>query len=134
MYARIACSISADRVDEIPSGPEVLPDEVALPFPVHTGEMDCALPLDEPDHLGHRILRRDRDQHVHMIGHQVPCLDLRLFLRGQPAEHLAEVPPKLQVQRLCSALRDEDDVVFCSPTLCGLRLRTRPSVEFLPYA
>src|SRR6185503_7677152 len=106
--------VPPDR-DEVPSGPEVLPDEVALPFPVDTGEMDGALALDEPDHLRHRILRWDRDQHVHVIGHQVPFLDLRLLLRGQLAEHLAEVPAKLQVQRLCSTLRDEDDVVFAVP-------------------
>ena len=107
--------VPTDCVDEVPPRPEVLPDEVALPFPVDTREADCALAVDETDHLGHRILRRDRDQHVHMIGHQVPFLDLRLLLRGQLAEHLAEVPAKLQVQRLCSTLRDEDDVVFAVP-------------------
>src|SRR5262245_20795822 len=107
--------IPADRVDEVPPGPEMLPDEVAPPFPVNTGEVDGAFALDEPDHLRHRILRWNRDQHVHMIGHQVPFLDLRLLLLGQLAEHLTEVPAKLQVQRLSSTLQDEDDVVFALP-------------------
>src|SRR5215468_9309190 len=40
--------VAANRVDEVPSGPEVLPDEAALPFPVHTGQMDRALAFDEP--------------------------------------------------------------------------------------
>jgi len=34
---------------------------------------------------------------------------------GKPAEHLAEMPPQLQIQRLPSTLRDEDDAVFAVP-------------------
>ena len=34
-----------------------------------------AFALDEADHLGNRVFRRDRDQHVHMIGHQMAFLD-----------------------------------------------------------
>src|SRR5215469_682208 len=107
--------IPTDRVDEVPPGPEVLSHEVALPFPVNPGEMDRALTLDEPDHLRHRVLRWDRDQHMHMIGHQVPFLDLRLLLRGRLVEHLAEMPAQLQIQSLPSTLRNEDDVVFALP-------------------
>jgi hypothetical protein len=38
-----------------------------------------------------------------------------LLLLGQLAKHLTEVPAKLQIQRLSSALRDEHDVVFALP-------------------
>jgi len=37
------------RIDEVPARPEVLPHEVALPFPLHPRQMDRALALDEPD-------------------------------------------------------------------------------------
>jgi len=53
-----------------------------------------------------------------MIGHQVPFLDLRLLLRGQLVEHLAEMPAQLQIQSLPSTpstLRNEDHVVFALP-------------------
>jgi hypothetical protein len=39
--------VPSDRIDEVPPGPEVLAHEVALPFAVHTGEVDRALALDE---------------------------------------------------------------------------------------
>ena len=108
--------VAPHRIDEVPSGPEVLSDEVALPFSVDTGEMDRALALDESNHLRHCILRRDQHQHVHVIGHQVPLQDPRLLLKRQLVEHLAEVPSQLQIQRLSSTLRDEDDVIFAVPS------------------
>src|SRR6185503_4370966 len=51
-----------------PLAQKCCPTKFALPLPVDTGEMDRALALDELDHLRHRILRWDRDQHVHVIG------------------------------------------------------------------
>src|SRR5215472_3162067 len=115
MYVRIASSSRPTVLTKYPPVPEVLSHEVALPFPVNPGEMDRALTLDEPDHLRHRVLRWDRDQHMHMIGHQVPFLDLRLLLRGQLVEHLAEMPAQLQIQSLPSTFRNEDGVVFAVP-------------------
>ena len=35
----------------------------------------------------------DRQQHVHVIGHQVPFFDLRLLLERKPAENLAQMTP-----------------------------------------
>ena len=91
--------------------PEVLTHEVVLSLPVNP-EMDRAFALDEPDHLRYRVLRRNRDHHVHMIRHQVPFFDLRLHLSRELVEHLGEIPAKLQIQRLPSTFRDEYDVVF----------------------
>jgi hypothetical protein len=54
-------------------------------------------------------------RHVDVVGHQVPFLDLRLLLQGQLVEHLAEMPPQFQIQRLPSTLWDEDDVIFALP-------------------
>src|SRR5580704_2667811 len=45
--------------DEVPSGPEMLSHEVALPLPVRPGQVDCALALDKADHLRNRVFRRD---------------------------------------------------------------------------
>ena len=42
--------------------------------------------------LRHRILRRDRQQHMHVIGHQMPFLDLRFLLKRELAEHFAQMP------------------------------------------
>lgn len=33
--------IAADRRDEVPAGPEVLPHKVALTLPIHPRQMDC---------------------------------------------------------------------------------------------
>ena len=104
--------VSAHGVYEVPARPEVLTHEVALSLPVNPGQMDRAFALDEPDHLRYRVLRRNRDHHVHMIRHQVPFFDLRLHLSRELVEHLAEIPAKLQIQRLPSTFRDEYDVVF----------------------
>jgi len=46
----------------------VLPYEVALIFSVYPRQMDRTLALNKPDHLRDRVFRRDRDQHVHVIG------------------------------------------------------------------
>jgi len=53
--------------------------------------MDRTLPFDVPDHLCHRVLRRDRDQHVYVVGHQVPFLDSALALLRKSLEHVAQL-------------------------------------------
>jgi S1-C subfamily serine protease len=45
--------------------------------------MNRALPLDVADHLRHRVLRWNRNQHVDMVSHQMPFFDLTLFLPGE---------------------------------------------------
>src|SRR5712691_21876 len=77
--------------------------------------MNRALSLDEPDHLRHRVLRRYRDEHVHVIGHQMPLLYPAFPLLGQPSENLPKVLPQLPIQRAPSALRYEHHVVFAHP-------------------
>ena len=87
------------------------------------------LPLDEADHLGHRIFRWDRKQHVHVIGHQMPLLNFRVLLKRELAEHFAQMPSQLLIQRLSPTFRDEDNMIFAVPS--GLGSRTRSSAEFL---
>ena len=68
--------VPADRVHEEPSRPKVLPHEVALALPINPGQVDRAVPLDLPEDRRHRIFRQDRQQHMHVIGHQMPFFDL----------------------------------------------------------
>ncbi len=42
--------------------------------------MDRTFSLYETDHLGHRVLRWYRDQHMYMIGSKVTFQNLTLFL------------------------------------------------------
>ena len=55
--------------------------KVPLSLTIEPGQMYCALSLDIPDHLGHRVFWGDRDQHVHVIGHQMTLFYSALFLR-----------------------------------------------------
>ena len=76
----------------------MLAKEVPLPLAVHTGQVDRALALDEADHLRYRMLRRDRNQHVDVIVHQMHLFNLALLLRGQ------QVAPQVLVQCAAAAL------------------------------
>jgi len=99
----------------LPSGPEMLSYEIALPLPVDTGQVDRALTFDEPDHLRNCVFWRYRDHHVHVVGHEMPLLDLALLLQSQFTEHFPEVLSQLPVQRLSAAFWNEHDVVFALP-------------------
>jgi hypothetical protein len=98
--------------NEVPSGPEVLPYKIALPLAVDSGQMDCALALDVPHHLGHCLFGRDRDHHVDVVGHQMPFLDSALLLQRQFAKYFSEMLPQFLVERLSAALGNEHDMIF----------------------
>src|SRR5712691_8315540 len=94
--------------------------------------MNRALSLDEPDHLRHRVLRRYRDEHVHVIGHQMPLLYPAFPLLGQPSENLPKVLPQLPIQRAPSALRYEHHVVFAHTHVVWFKL-SNLSIVSLPF-
>ena len=73
------------------------------------------LPLEVAEHLRNRVLRRNAQQHVDMIGHQVPFLDSTLLLPRQLVEHLPQVPAQLSVERLAAIFRNEHNMVFAPP-------------------
>jgi hypothetical protein len=50
-----------------------------------------------------------------MVGHQMTLLDPALLLFSQLSEYVPKVLPQLNVQRLSSALGDENNVVFALP-------------------
>src|SRR5580692_1826105 len=107
--------VSPHRRDEVASRPEVLPHEVPLPLHERPRDVDGALPLDEPDDLRDRILRWNRQQHVHVIRHQVSFLDGAFLLLRKRSKNSAEVASEFEIQRLSAVLRDEHDVVLAFP-------------------
>ena len=77
--------------------------------------MDRALPLDVPHHLRHRVLGRNREQHMHVIGQQVPLFNPTLLLLGQLPEHLPKMPPQFVVERFATILRNKHHMIFAFP-------------------
>ena len=77
--------------------------------------MDCALALNKSHHLRNRILRRNRNHHVHMVGLEMTFFDPAFFLLGQFAKHFAQMLAEALVQHLPAALRDENNVVLALP-------------------
>ena len=88
--------------------------------------MDGTLPLDEPEDLGHRVLRRDGQQHVDMVEVEMALLHHALALPGQLAQHGPEVFAEFSVQGLPPVLGDPDHMGPCTPTWRGLSSRCRP--------
>ena len=100
---------------EVASRSEMLAYEIAFPLAIHPSQMDGALALDIPDDLRHSVFRRNRDQHMHMVGHEVAFLYLALLPSGEVSEHLAQMLPQLSVQCLSPALGNEDHMVLALP-------------------
>ena|SRR5208337_368614 len=65
--------VTTDRVDEKAPGPKVLPDEIPLSLSINPRQVDGALALYLADDLRHQIFRRNRQQHMHVIGIRCPC-------------------------------------------------------------
>ena len=107
--------VPPDGGNEVPPRPEVLADEVPLPLAERPRDVNRALALDVPDDLRDRILRRDREHHVHVVGHQVPLLDAAFLLLRKRPEDRPEVAAQLSVEHLPPAFRNEHDVVLALP-------------------
>ena len=94
----------------------MLAREIPFRFAIDSRQMNGALSLDESDDLRHRILRWYRQQHVHVVGHQMPLLDPALLLRSQFLEHVPEVTPQFAIQRFPATFGNEHNVVFAVPS------------------
>src|SRR5262249_34350258 len=97
--------VSADRLlippdgrNEVAPRPEFVTQKIALLAFHILRNPDRAFPLQIPDHLRHRIFRRD--QHMHVVGHQMSFFDLAFLALGKLAGYSAQVPPDLPKQRL----------------------------------
>ena len=104
--------VAADRGHEIPARPEMLTDEIPPVLAIGPRQVDGILPFDEADHLRHGVLRRDRDHHVKLVGHQMTFHDPARLLLRQPAEDLAKILSQLHIQCLPAALGNESNVIF----------------------
>jgi hypothetical protein len=85
--------IHANGGNKIPPGPEMLPRKVLPLSQVHSRNLDGALPLEKPYHLRNPILGRNRHQHVHRVGLQMPFYDLTLLLKGMVLEPWPKLSP-----------------------------------------
>src|SRR2546423_11256019 len=78
--------IPADRRDVVPPSPEMVPCIVFASSPECPRDVDRRLPLDEAHDLGHGVLWGNREEHVHVICHQVPLFNATFLLLGQRAK------------------------------------------------
>ena len=85
------------------------------PSNVSPGDVDRTLALNKPDHLGHRVFRRNGDQHVYVVRNQVSLLNLAFSLPSQVVKHLAQILAKLSVQGLTAIFRDKHYMVLAFP-------------------
>src|SRR5437867_4240546 len=74
-----------------------------------------AIAVDIPNHLGHRILRRNSDEHVDMVLHHMPFHDGAPALPSQLTQHRPKKTPDFAIQRFLPAFRDKDYVIFTIP-------------------
>jgi hypothetical protein len=93
----------------------MVPGIVLAPAHEGPGNVDRRFALDKADDLRHRVLRRDGEQHMHVIRHQMPLFDATLLLLRQAAEDVPEMPPQLMVERFPTILRDKDDMILAVP-------------------
>ncbi len=107
--------VGPHRRHEVAPCPEMVARKIFPPSDICPGNVDRALAFDKPDDLGYRIFRRNRDQHMHVVDHQVSLLDLGLSLLGQVVKDLAQMLAKLSVQGLAAVFRDKHYVVLAFP-------------------
>src|SRR5215468_8049457 len=99
--------LKTNRGHCIPSRPEAFSIEVSLSSTKLASHGDGALALAIPNHLGHRILRRNPDEHVDMVLHHMPFHDGAPALPSQLTQHRPKKTSDLAVQRFLPALRDK---------------------------
>ena len=116
MYSRIVASSRPTVDTKYPRAQKCCPTKFRFLVEERPGNVNRALPLDVPDDLRDRVLRWDRDLHVHVVRHQVALDDLALLLLRQGPEDITH-PAQFPIQRLLPVLRDEHHVVFAAHTL-----------------
>ena len=94
----------------------MLTGEILLPLRVNPRKMNGTFSLDEADDLRNRILRRNRDQQVNRIDHQMPLFAPALLLPGKVVKHGPSIPPQLLIEDTATTLGDKNHVIFARPT------------------
>ena len=119
--------VQADGGHVVALGPELPVAELVLHVRVPVEYHQRALPLQVAHDARDAVLRRDRQQHVHVVGHQVPLDYLDPLVLAQLPEDLPKVGPYLVVDDFAPILRREHDVVLAHP------LRVRQAVGLLGH-
>src|SRR5271167_260681 len=94
---------------------KTLTDKAALPLAINSRKMNRALAFDVPDHLTDRVFRRNRQQHVNMIWHQMAFFDAALPLFGQLSKYRTEMSLQFAIKYRPTVFWDENDVIFAVP-------------------
>src|SRR5206468_5499414 len=102
----------------VSTGAEVLAREIPL-FATQAGHRYGAFPFQKSDHRGHRILRRNRDAHVHMVRQQVSLNDLAPLLPRQRVKYFSPLAACLAKQHLAPPLGHKHHMILTVPT--GMR-------------
>ena len=89
----------------------MLAAEIALPSVPVARHPDRALAFDVPDDAGDAVLRRNLDQDVDMVGHQVPFVDDAVLLAGKFVKDRAQLDAQWPVELFLPVFRDKNDVV-----------------------
>src|SRR5262245_50997234 len=93
----------------------MLAGEVALLPTKLASNRDGTLAFQKPDHVGHRMLGRNGDTHMDMIGQDMPFHNLTLFLARQRVKDRPQLPPDLPVQLPAAPLGNKHEVVLAVP-------------------
>ena len=120
--------VQADGRHVVALGPEVPVAELVLEVGVLVEHHERALALEVAHEAGHADLGRYADQHVDVVGHQVPLDYLHPLVPAQVAEYLAQRIPVLAVYQFAPILRCEHDVVLAHP------LRVRQAIGLLSHS
>src|SRR6267378_1819311 len=107
--------ISAHGGDRVPPSPAMVPGRVLAAPHKGPSNVDRRFPLEKAHHLRHRVLRRNGEEHVHVIRHQVPLFNPTFLLRSQRPEDLPEMPPQLMVECFPTILRDKHHMILAVP-------------------
>src|SRR5438105_6848684 len=99
--------LKTNRGYRIPARPEAFPIKISLSSTKLARNGDGTLALDIPNHLGHRILRRNSDEHVDMVLHHMPFHDGAPALPSQLTQHRPQKTPDFAIQRFLPAFRDK---------------------------
>ena len=108
-------------------GPELPVAEPALHVRVPVEYHQRALPLQVAHHARYAALRRYRQQHVDVVGHQAPLDGLYPLVLAELPEDLTKVGPYLAADGFAPMLWRERDVALARP------LRVRQAVGLLGH-
>lgn len=93
----------------------MLPSDVSSSTGIVARNVDRPLAFDVPDHLGYRVLRWNRYQHMDVVWKQMALLYFALPLPGELPKHLTQMFPERSEKHVPTVLRDEYNVVFVLP-------------------